>query len=146
MDIYDYPTFTIENNNPNQPRISTFNSQNNHCQKCGRRSNKSHNTYINNHRVKSEYRHGRMRKCKRQQRRFPTEFPPHSSVTQTNANYCQSRSNNILIDQFIQVQQLNATRCDSQSHDIDENRIFTEKNYRPQRVQQMIYLRENINK
>lgn len=92
-----------------------------HCNKCGRRS-RSHNH--EQHRC----RHGHLLKCKREQRLFPTELPLYPIIPPTN--------DNILLDQLIEVQQLDDTRCNIRTHPI--NKL--------QRVQQMVYLRENINK
>ncbi|CAF3922274.1 unnamed protein product [Rotaria sp. Silwood2] len=145
-----------------------------HCQKCGRR-NRNQNPYTNNCRIKYEQRHcrhGHRLKCKRQSRHFPTELPSCSMITQTDNQHSISKNilnrnssrkssqTNILIDQFIQVQQLNSTRCNTQSHSYtydmdndyknDDYQMFIDtKNkqnlYQLECVQQMIYLRENIN-
>jgi hypothetical protein len=132
-----------------------------HCQKCGRRS-RSHNHPVNSEQHRC--RHGHLLKCKRQQRLFPTELPLNPIIPQINDHHSISKNlhsrnfsrksdkNNILIDQLIQVQQLNETRCNTQSHsDIDyedEYRIFPDQqnSNKLQRIQQMVYLRENINK
>ena len=101
-----------------QPSIS-------HCQKCGRRSRKHHtNTAISNHSHRFE--------CK-QQRRFP--------AAQTNDNRSKSNQRNVIIDQFIEVRQVHTSN----------DRNLKSEEYRTaadglKRAQQMIYLRENINK
>jgi hypothetical protein len=93
-----------------------------HCQKCGRR-NRSDNTCKNN----------RRRNNQRQQRLFPTELLPYPIVTPTNDNHFISKNihsrNSSNKNQLIQVQPLNT---------INSGIL--------KRVQQMIYLRENINK
>ncbi len=147
-----------------------------HCQKCGRRS-RSHTRHVNNRRVKSEHRrcrHTHLLKCNRQEQRlFPTELRPYPIITQTNDNHSRikpisktirnrkSSQRNVIIDQLIQVQQLDVTRCTSRSHSYsydmdndykkDEYQIFRDTMNKSdsnnlQRVQQMVYLRENINK
>jgi len=111
-----------------------------HCQKCGRRSRK-HDTNI------SDRCHSHRFKCQRkQQRLFPTEFPPYPIVTQTNDNHSKSNDKNVLIDQLIEVQQRNATNCQSYNIQMITNDEYRRSADRLKRVQQMIYLRENINK
>jgi hypothetical protein len=135
-----------------------------HCQKCGRRCRKH-----NNRRVKNEQHSCHQLKYQPQQCLFPTELPPYPVVIQTNENHSISKNirsrnssrksnrKNVLIDQFIQVQQLHPTSCktqiDSYNYEMDdEYQRFTnhtmnkENSDTLQRVQQMIYLRENINK
>ncbi|CAF1181949.1 unnamed protein product [Rotaria sordida] len=179
---YEYSNFTIENSNSNEKIINEYNCINfpynqqskSHCQKCGRRT-RNRNPCINNGRIKCEQRHcrhGHRLKCKRQSRHFPTELSSCSMITQTNDHHSISKNilnqnssrkssqTNILIDQFIQVQQLNSTRCNTQNHSYtynmhndyknDEYQIFTDiknkqNSYQLECVQQMIYLRENIN-
>jgi len=138
-----------------------------HCQKCGRRS-RNHNIYKSNRRVENEERHCYQFKCKRQQCLFPTELPLYPIVTQTNDNHsiskkihsrnssCKSNRQNVLIDQLIQVQQLNDKNYKTQNHSYDMDNNYKRDEYRSftdtmnsdslKRVQQMVYLRENINK
>lgn len=88
---------------------------------------------IGYHRQSKSHCHKCGRRCRKyqtinysRQRPFPTEYPSNPIVTSINAN--QSDDNSILIDQLIEVQQLSTSSDKSK------------------RVQQMIYLRENINK
>jgi hypothetical protein len=98
----------------------------NHCRKCGRRSRKHD-------------RNSDRLKCQREQQRlFHTEFPTYPIVTQTNDNHSKSDNRNVIIDQLVEVQQVNFINNQN-----DEYRRFTD---RLKRAQQMIYLRENINK
>lgn len=98
-----------------------------HCKKCGRRN-----------RIKSEQRY-----C-RHEHHFPRGFPSYTMMKQgqmvsknaLNQNSSRkSRPKNILMDQFVQVQQINSSKCNSLMNSC-----------KLQCVQQMIYLRENINK
>lgn len=89
-----------------------------HCHKCGRRCRKSQTINYS-----------------KQARPFPTEYPWNPTDTSANANDYQIDENSILIDQLIEVQQL------STSYHPYEDDV-----HRLKRVQQMIYLRENINK
>ncbi len=98
-----------------------------HCRKCGRRSRKR-------------------QQQQQQQRLFPTEFPSYSIVTQTNDNHSKSDNRNVIIDQLIEVQQVNATNNQSYNIQMNKNDEFRRFADRLKRVQQMIYLRENINK
>ncbi|CAF3599119.1 unnamed protein product [Adineta steineri] len=126
-----------------------------HCQKCGRRS-RDHKKYINNRRFKSEqghYHNGHRRQC----RLFPQELLSYPIITPTNGNYSQnqpcSNDNNILIDQLIEVKQIDPTRCHipTHSYDNDYKKDANQTHRNPMnidrlhQVQQMVYLRENIN-
>lgn len=167
---YEYPTKMNTLNCINFPYTQQSKL---HCQKCGRRS-RSHTRHVNNRRVKSEQcrcRHAHLLKCNRQEQRlFPTELPPYPIITQTNDNHSRikpisktirnrkSSQRNVIIDQLIQVQQLDCTsRSHSYSYDMDDDykkdeyQIFRDRMNKSnsnnlQRVQQMVYLRENINK
>ena len=82
-------------------------------------------------------------KCGRRRRLFPTQYPKN-----------RFNEKNILIDQFIEVQQLGipphtSTRSDHyKEYRQPQCYTWVDTNYadRFKRVQQMIYLRENINK
>ncbi|CAF2093632.1 unnamed protein product [Rotaria magnacalcarata] len=108
------------------------------CEKCGRR-------------MKSEQRfcrHGHRLKCKRQARLFPTELPSCSMINRNSSRKSSPKS--VLIDQFIRVQQINSARCNtlsqSYTYDLDSDCKNDEiKMFRFVCVQQMVYLRENIN-
>ena len=90
---------------------------------------------IGHHRQSKSHCHKCGRRCRKYQtinysRPFPTEYPSNPILSSINAN--QSDENSILIDQLIEVQQLSTSH-----HSYSD---------RSKRVQQMIYLRENINK
>lgn len=124
-----------------------------HCQKCGRR-NRKHKSYTNNSSIKYD---GHLLKNKRYSRLFPNVLPSYSQTYDSNLiskNFLnqntsrKSSQTNILIDQLIQVQQINSSLCNSLNNDYQ---ILTDiknnqNSFQFEPLQQMIYLRENINK
>jgi len=109
-----------------------------HCQKCGRR-NRSDNTCKNNRQGNNQL------KYQRQQRLFPTELLPYPIVNPTNDNHFISKNIHSRKNQVIQVQPLNTINY-YMDNDYKIDVRDTMNSNILKRVQQMIYLRENINK
>ena len=135
-----------------------------HCKKCGRRHRNS-KPYTNIDRIKRNRQHcchqTHSIKYRKERRLFPNQLPLYSTnnhhLTSINQNLSRkSNQNNVLIDQFIQIQPLNTSRCNNQIpnyHHYVKNNNDQIGQYQKlrikhtlERVQPMIYLRENINK